>query len=68
MRKLISLVLIAGCSAGASAHPLPGDEPIAAQLSHQLLSMHHAGVIFVVLVAAALLMRAAIAWMAQRKQ
>lgn len=67
MRKLISLISIAGCSAGAFAHPLPGDEPIAAQLSHQMFATHHAGMLFIVLVAAVLLMRAAIAWLDRKR-
>jgi hypothetical protein len=68
MRKLISLVLMACTGVDAAAHPLPGDPPLAEQLWHQWLSPHHAPVVFLLLIAAGLLVLAAKVWQARNRQ
>ncbi|MDH4048098.1 MAG: hypothetical protein OEW68_04860 [Gammaproteobacteria bacterium] len=69
MRKLISLILLAGASTGtiAVAHPLPGDPALAEQLLHRGLSLHHAPMVILLLIAAALLVLSAKAWTTRNK-
>lgn len=41
MRLILSLGFIVGLIDLATAHTLPGNESMASQLSHQILSLHH---------------------------
>ena len=57
MRFLLSLFLLAGFSAVAGAHTLPGDEGLVTQLDHQLLGLHHLPLTILLIVIGVMLVR-----------
>ena len=52
MKRLIASLALAGSAASVSAHTLPENEGIAAQLGHQLSGAHHLPLILALVVAA----------------
>ena len=52
MKRLIVTLALAGFAASVSAHILPGNQGIAAQLGHQLAGAHHLPVLLALVVAA----------------
>jgi len=57
MRPILMLYLIVAQTGVAAAHTLPDGEPLAAQISHQLLGFHHLAFLLLVPVVAMILYR-----------